>query len=145
MYANVYHFSKRRHEQKCSIKQVFSKLLQYWQENTCVGVFFNKIAGLQICNFFLKKRLQHRCSPVSISKFLKTLILKSISQRVGDSRWWGSLTTVPAGNKAKHLSSVNHTTKTNHHHHHHHRLCWKTIESGGCYWVKHVYMTQRHN
>ena len=28
---------------------------------------------------------------------------------------------VPAGNKAKHLSSVNHTTKTNHHHHHHHQ------------------------
>ena len=27
---------------------------------------------------------------------------------------------VPAGNKAKRLSSVNHTTKTIHHHHHHH-------------------------
>ena len=27
---------------------------------------------------------------------------------------------VPAGNKAKRLSSVNHTIKTNHHHHHHH-------------------------
>ena len=39
-------------------------------------------------------------------------------QCVGDSRWWGSLTMVPAGNKAKHLSSVNHTTKTIHHHHH---------------------------
>ena len=31
-----------------------------------------------------------------------------------------SLTMVPAGNKAKCLSSVNHTTKTIHHHHHHH-------------------------
>ena len=31
---------------------------------------------------------------------------------------------VPAGNKAKRLSSVNHTTKTIHHHHHlhHHTL-----------------------
>ena len=28
---------------------------------------------------------------------------------------------VPAGNKAKHLSSVNHTTKKIHHHHHHHK------------------------
>ena len=27
---------------------------------------------------------------------------------------------VPAGNKAKRLSSVNHTTKTIYHHHHHH-------------------------
>ena len=42
---------------------------------------------------------------------------KSCSRRVGDSRWWGSLAMVPAGNKAKSLSSVNHTTKTIHHHH----------------------------
>ena len=42
------------------------------------------------------------------------------ARRVGDSRWWGSLTMVPAGNKAKSLSSVSHTTKTIHHHHHHH-------------------------
>ena len=47
--------------------------------------------------------------------------LKSCSQHVGDSRRWGSLTMVPAGNKTKRLSSVNHTTKAiNHHHHHHH-------------------------
>ena len=31
---------------------------------------------------------------------------------------------VPAGNKAKRLSSVNHTTKTIHHHHHHQSLCF---------------------
>ena len=29
---------------------------------------------------------------------------------------------VPAGNKAKRISSVNHTTKTIHHHHHHHNI-----------------------
>ena len=40
---------------------------------------------------------------------------KPCSQRVGDSRWWGPLTVVSAGNKAECLSSVNHTTKTNHH------------------------------
>ena len=39
---------------------------------------------------------------------------KPCSRRVGDSWWWGSLTIVPAGNKAKRLSSVNHTTKTIH-------------------------------
>ena len=44
---------------------------------------------------------------------------KPCSRRVRDSRWSGSLTTVPAGNKATHLLSVNHTTKTIHHHHHH--------------------------
>ena len=43
---------------------------------------------------------------------------KSCLRRVGDLRWWGSLTTVPAGNKVKRLSSVNHSLKTIHHHYH---------------------------
>ena len=46
--------------------------------------------------------------------------LKPCLRRVGDSRWWRSLTVVPAGNKAKRFSSVNHTTETIHHHHHYH-------------------------
>ena len=36
---------------------------------------------------------------------------KSCSRRVRDSWWWGFLTMVPAGNKAKRLSPVNHTKK----------------------------------
>ena len=60
---------------------------------------------------------------------------KSCSRRVGDLRWWGSLTMVPAANKAKRLSSVNHTTKTIHHHHHHHShhrmsLIWTDMQNG---------------
>ena len=39
---------------------------------------------------------------------------KSCSQCVRDWRWWRSLTMVLAGNKAKCLSSVNHTIKTIH-------------------------------
>ena len=39
---------------------------------------------------------------------------KSCSRRVGDWRWWGSLTMVPAGNESKRLSSVNHATKIMH-------------------------------
>ena len=41
---------------------------------------------------------------------------KPCSRRVGNSLWWGSPTMVPARNKAKRLSSVNHTTKATHHH-----------------------------
>ena len=44
------------------------------------------------------------------------LRFKSCSNPVGDLRWWGSLTMVPAGNGAKHPSSVNHSAKKNHHH-----------------------------
>ena len=37
---------------------------------------------------------------------------KSCLRRVGDSRWWGSLTMFPAWNTAKRLSSVNRSTKS---------------------------------
>ena len=43
-------------------KKVVLKILQYSQENTRQG-----------CNF-IKKRLQHRCFPVNIAKFLRTVI-----------------------------------------------------------------------
>ena len=49
-----------------SSKYVFLNILQYSLENTCVGV-----------GFFIKKRLQHRCFPVNIVKFLRTPILKN--------------------------------------------------------------------
>ena len=64
----------------------------------------------------------YHCCTTSLNKAW-TLVLrrfKSCSRRVEDLRWWGSLTMVPAGNKAKRLSSVNHTIKTIHHRHHHH-------------------------
>ena len=32
---------------------------------------FNRVAALKACNF-IKKRLQHRCFPVNITKFLRT-------------------------------------------------------------------------
>ena len=44
-------------------KKVFLKILQYLEENTCVG--------LKACNF-IKKRLQHKCFPENIAKFLRT-------------------------------------------------------------------------
>ena len=37
--------------------------------------------GLQSCNF-ITKRLQHRCFPVNITKFLRTDILKNICERL---------------------------------------------------------------
>ena len=62
------------------------------------------------------------CCTTSVNKARTQVLhrLKPCSQCVGYSWLWGSLTMVLAGNKAKHLLSVNHTTKTIHHHHHHH-------------------------
>ena len=42
---------------------------------------FNKVAGLQSCNF-VKKRLQHRSFPVNIVGFLTTPVLKNSRERL---------------------------------------------------------------
>ena len=53
-------------------KQPF--VTEYSEENTCVGVSFNKIPGFQAYNF-IKKRLQQKCFLLNIAKFLKTVFL----------------------------------------------------------------------
>ena len=41
----------------------------------------NKVIDLQAYNF-IKKRLQHKCFPVSIGKYFRTAILKNINERL---------------------------------------------------------------
>ena len=57
MYANVCHFSKSRHE-KCSIKQVFSKISQYWQETPVFGSFLIKLPAFRSVTFLKKTPTQ---------------------------------------------------------------------------------------
>ena len=76
---------------------MFLKISQNSQENRCVGVFF--LINLQTLYSLgnhqktydfkgnrrsktLFKRLQHRCFPVNIAKFLRTPILKNICERL---------------------------------------------------------------
>ena len=60
--------------------------------------------------------------------FKVLLSFKFSLQCVPDLWWWESQTMVLSENKNKHLSSVNHSTKTichhHHHHHHHHHEVW---------------------
>ena len=58
---------------------MLSKISQYSQKKTCAGVFQVCVEGLQ-ARYFIKKRLQHRCFPVNIAKFLRTPILKNICE-----------------------------------------------------------------
>ena len=54
---------------------------QYSQKkNLCLSLFLIKLwsSGLQ----FIKKRFQHRCFSMNIAKFLKTVILKKICERL---------------------------------------------------------------
>ena len=66
---------------RCTVKKVFLKISQISQENVFVGVSFNKIEGLKTWNF-IKKRLQGRCFPLKFARFLRTLILKKICERL---------------------------------------------------------------
>ena len=74
-------FSFKSSHQRCSVKKVILKILQISMENTCAGVFFNKVAGLQVCNF-IKKILRHMYFPVKVAKFFRTPILKNICERL---------------------------------------------------------------
>ena len=40
------------------------------QENSCTGVFFNKVLGCR-----LGKNLRQRCFPVNVAKLLRTVLL----------------------------------------------------------------------
>ena len=71
-----------------------------------------------IFTFLMCGDLVHYCTTSFNKAWAQALhSFKPCLQHVRDLWWWGSLTVVPAGNKAKRLSSVNHTTKTIHHHH----------------------------
>ena len=56
---------------RCSVKKAFLKISQHSQVNTCVSLFFDKVAGLRPANL-LRKRLWHRCFPMNFVKFLRT-------------------------------------------------------------------------
>ena len=62
-------------------KNVFLKISQNSQENTCARFSFLIKLQTSACNF-IKKRLWHRCFPVKFSEFLRILFLQNTSRRV---------------------------------------------------------------
>ena len=73
-------FRKSIMSRRCSLKKLFIIILQYSQENTCVGGIPSLIK-IKAYNF-IKKRLQRRCFLDNIAKFLRTSILKNICERL---------------------------------------------------------------
>ena len=65
---------------RCSIKKLFLKFRNIHRKTPGLKFLFNKGAGLQAYNF-IEKKVQHRCFPVN-KKFLRTLILKNIGERL---------------------------------------------------------------
>ena len=65
----------RSSHQRCSIKKAFLKdFVIFTGKHLFKGLFFNKVAGHQACNF-IKKRLQHRYFLANIRKFVGRPIL----------------------------------------------------------------------
>ena len=85
---------------KDSRPEVFCKKGVLWNFSKFTGkhlyqsLFFNRVAGLRAVTS-LKKRLWHRCFPISFAKFLKTPFLQNTSRRLllyGTSRFFAILT-----------------------------------------------------
>ena len=64
--------------QEMFCKNMFLKISQNKQGNTCVGVSFNKVAYWKTASL-LKKWRQHRCFLVNLAKFLRTSFLQNTS------------------------------------------------------------------
>ena len=74
-------FSRSSHR-RCSIKKSCSeKFCNIHRKILVSEPLFNKVTGLQAYKF-IKKRLQRRCFPVKIGKFLRTPILKNICKQL---------------------------------------------------------------
>ena len=57
---------------RCSSKSVFLKIVQISQKTPVLEFLFNKVAGPKACDV-IKNWLQHRCFPMKIANFLRTL------------------------------------------------------------------------
>ena len=63
-------------KKRCSLK-----LRNISRKTPVLGSVFNKVADLQNCKY-IKKRLQHRCFERNLRKFLRTIFLKNICERL---------------------------------------------------------------
>ena len=62
-------------------KMFCKKFCKFHRKTPLMQSLFNKVVGLTVCDF-INKRPQHRCFLVKFAKFLRTLILKIIFERL---------------------------------------------------------------
>ena len=71
----------RSSHQRCSMKKgVVKSFAKFTGKHLCQSPIFSKVAG-GACSF-IKKRLCHRCFPVSFAKFPRTPFLQNTSGRL---------------------------------------------------------------
>ena len=74
--------------QRFSIKTLLLRFYNILRKILVFESLFNEVAGLQACNF-IKKKLQHRCFPVNIAKFLRIPILRNSWKQLFLTRLYG--------------------------------------------------------
>ena len=67
----------RSSHQRCSVKKGVLKTFAIHRKTPVLECLFNKVAGLESCNF-IKKILLHWCFPMKVAKFLRTAISNNI-------------------------------------------------------------------
>ena len=73
------HRNARRSHRRCSVKNgVLRNFAIFTGKHLCWRLFLIKLQKRKV----IKKKLQHRCFPVNIAKFLTTPILKNICERL---------------------------------------------------------------
>ena len=72
---------RSRHWRSSIKKAILKHFVIFTRKHLCRGLFFNKAAGHQACNF-IKKILQHRCYLVNIRKFIRRPTLKNICEQL---------------------------------------------------------------
>ena len=73
-------FQKQPHWRCFKKKAVPKNFAIFTGKHVCIGVSFNKVAGLQVWRPVIKKRLLHMCFPVNIAKLLRRTILKNFCE-----------------------------------------------------------------
>ena len=73
--------SRRSHQNSSIEKAVLKSFAKFTGKHLVLESPVKRLAGFKTCNF-LKKRLRHRCFPVKIAKFLRTLILMKICEQL---------------------------------------------------------------
>ena len=72
---------ERHNEQVFYKNAILKNFAIFTQKQLRWSLFLNKNAALDYWNF-IKKRLQQRCFPMNISKFLRTPVLKNICEQL---------------------------------------------------------------
>ena len=79
---NLFQITHRSSHQRCSTKKALLKIFamcNIHRKTPALESHFNKVEGLQLQAFFIKRRFEHSCFPVNIAKFYAVTVVRRCS------------------------------------------------------------------